>query len=401
MLIKTDRFKKDMLIIFLSNFMFGIAMGLYKDFIPLYIKSIGGTEFSISIITALPFLFYILAIPAGILCDIIDRKILLAFGWIVVLPAPLIWYFTNSWQLFLLGQFIFSFTIIYWPAFIVYVFDYKTDANKTMAFTAVCLSGTTSSIISPISAGYLISRYGIKNMFLSAFAIYFLASLLIVQISGQKVRNSIKIREIFNCKLIKKEYNLKHLGIVLLFFNLILLSVYMIQPFLALFLENVKLLSVQSIGICFTLLYLGATFFTWINGKLSRFSKLYVIMATEIFVFCMGIALLISTNDSIFIFFAVFLIGVFISLFFLMQAEVGLFLKGNRKGLMTSFFICVSGISTSIAMLFGAFLYRISHLLVFWGAAGMSLFIIIIFLLTGLYKKIYNRKKIEEFIYKT
>src|SRR5262245_53859323 len=99
-----------------AGFIWASGYSLYVNFFPLYIKELGGNEYHVSLITSIPLFMGVLGILGGILCDYIDRKKIILFGWAITIPGPLIWFFADNWQWLAVGQVVLSLSFLIGPA---------------------------------------------------------------------------------------------------------------------------------------------------------------------------------------------------------------------------------------------------------------------------------------------
>lgn len=384
---KWNRFYTDVLLLSAGDFLFAIGSSLYSSFVPIYIKEIGGNELVISITIALPFIFSILAIPAGILCDLINRKILIVFGWFITAPAPLIWYFTDNWKWFLAGKFIFCFTTIVTPAVAIYIFNYKTSSSKMQAYSLQGISGIIGLIAATTAGGIIIAKFGMKSVFVMVFFIYLASSVIVLFISGQKPEDKIRIKETFRLKMFRQEYNLKNISLFIIMLNIIVFALNIAEPFIAIYLKTEKGLAIEIIGICFVLSYIGSTFFTWLYGKTHGVLTLPLVCGLGLIVFVTGIILLLLTKNVFIIVIAMFLTGINRSIELFLRGYFSNIITGTKKGLIISLFICIQGLIKGIAMLCGTPLYKSLPDSVFYTEIFFVLTSFLCLIITGFYRK--------------
>lgn len=353
----------------LANFIWPLGYNMYINFFPIHIRQSGGDDFIVSLIISIPLFAGVLCIVGGILADYVDRKKTMLFGWAVTIPAPLIWAFADGWEWLLIGTIIFSLTQISMPAFTIYIFDHQSPGNKMLAFSIIAIGNASGSILGPFVGGTILDGYGTKPLYLLIFLLYTVSTFCFIPVARQAQKSRRPIVQYLKWNSIFGAYSIRKLTLVFLFLAALSFVQNISGPYLPLFLNEFKLISVDRIGFAFTVLAAGSLLFTWIYGKTAGKVPIHAGILTGLLLFLLGLAITIYANDPFWLTCAFFLRGITLALATYVLGSVAFHLAGENKGLILSLFIAVRGIFIGAAAFPGAFLYRIDPHLLFYAEA--------------------------------
>ncbi len=230
----------------------GFGEGLFFNFQPIYLKSLGSDEQQIGLILgAFGAAMAITHIPAGRLADRIGRRPLLFAAWIMGLIAAIVMAIANSLPVFVTGMLLYGLT-----AFVASpLSSYVTAARgKWSVGTALSLTTATFSggmVLGPITGGWLADRFGLRTIYFVAAGFFVVSTLCILFIQKQPIdRHDLETPPpgLFgNARL------LGFVGVV----AFAVFAMYLPQPLTPNFLEDAHGLSLGRIGIVFTMGALG------------------------------------------------------------------------------------------------------------------------------------------------
>lgn len=360
------RFYKDIFFFALANFLWPLGCSMYINFFPIHIRQLGGSELVVGLTVSIPFFAGILCLLGGMLADFTDRKKIIFFGWAITIPAPLIWAFADRWEWLLVGTVVYSFTMVCAPAITLYIFDYETIADKMQAFSLYSISGMLGSILGPSIGGIILESYGTQVLYLLIFLFYTAATLCVLPMSQQPKRTGRNIRQYLKWDNLAAASSVKRLTVILLFLALISFIQHISGPYMPLFLNEVKQLPVDRIGLAFTVLSLGAALFTWLFGKFDGTLGMHKNLLIAIVLFLLSIAITAYAGNIYWLLLAFFLRGVVGATLAYTLGSVASRLTGENKGLLLSLFIALRNILIGVAAYPGAFLYPIHPYLFFY-----------------------------------
>ena len=366
---KLSKFQRDVFLLFTAEMVWVIGYSMFTNYFPLYIKELGGNEFSVSFIASIPMFMGVFSIVGGILSDLIDRKYIILFGWGITIPAPLIWALATDWKWLVVGQFIASLTMVCAPAITLYIFDYKDlqnpEGSKMMAYSAIHIASTAGSLIGPLAGSKIIQMFSMKTLFWVVCLFYCLGTLFILPMMSQKPNKKIKLTEYFSVGDVRKNYNVKKLLIFAGFICLIVYAQNISEPYLSIFLNSYKKVSLDWIGICFTVVSIGAMLFTWSFSKIEEYAKLKWLILGGMVLFISSVPLLLSGNGLPMLAAGFFLRSVNRAVSVYLNGVFARSLSENRKGVILSIFISSRSIVSGLGSFTGAALYRVGAVIPF------------------------------------
>ena len=283
-------FRRDMVLFFVANFIWLFGLCMYHNFLPLYVKELGGNDSSVSIIVSIPFFAGFLAILGGFLDRFWDRKSILIFGWAITIPAAIIFAFASNWKILIIGQIIFSLTYICIPAATLYVFEYESPGKKHLAYSFIYSGSIVGNILSPSVGGIIIHKFGMQTNFLLVAILFLFSMICIAMLSEQKP----SFDENIDRNTAIETQNLphrKHFLSICLLFSAIEFSINIAEPYLSLFLNDFRHISVEWSGIAFTLMSLGSLIFTFSSGTQYVIKRSQLSISFGMLLFIVGIAL--------------------------------------------------------------------------------------------------------------
>lgn len=384
------RFHRDIALFALANFLWPFGQSMYINFFPIHIRQLGGSELVVGLAVSIPFFAGVLCLIGGIMADFTDRKKILLFGWAVTIPAPLIWAFADRWEWMLVGAFVYSLTMVCASAITLYIFDYETTGNKMQAYTYFSLSAMMGAILGPFIGGAILGAYDSKLLYLLIFVCYSLATLCVLPLSGQPRPKHRNFRHYLKWGNIASSGALKKTALILLFLSTLSLFMNISGPYMPLFLDEVKAMPVDRIGLVFTVLSLGAALFIWLFGKLDARLGMRTNLLLGIGIFLLSITITACTSNFYFLLFAFFLRGIVTGIAVYVVGGIAERLTGDSKGLLLSMYVAVRSILIGVAAYPGAFLYPIHpHLLFYTEAILLALWALVVCLayFGGFWKK--------------
>jgi len=275
--------------------------------IPLIVLQITGSALTVSISYALNILPYIFITPfSGVICDIINRKKIIAFGEIICSMIAIILFFTpfnNQYQNFIIfsGFLISSFSAIHHPVFQAIIPDIFSAEKIKEVNSAVGIIDSLVSIIAPALLGVILTGLSKKNMLLVVAFCYLFSFIMICRIKYTKTtpEQKLNIKNIFNSLKEGFHYvftmkSLRNISILFFFVNI---GIRVIFPNLIWIYTFIWHLNDNAIAINFLIIGIGAM----IGARLAKYiigkvNDLTIIVTCSFFISLCSLLLLLAGN---------------------------------------------------------------------------------------------------------
>ena len=149
------------------------AINIATPFIPIYIKNLGSTMTELGIVFAIQkTLGALLQIPSGLLADRYGRKKIHALGVFLDIFPPIIYLLAKTWNDLIPGFMIAGIASgIYMPLRWTIVADDSTVKKRAAAYSWVYLATIIGGPVGSVIGGLIAEIYGIKSIFIVAFAL--------------------------------------------------------------------------------------------------------------------------------------------------------------------------------------------------------------------------------------
>ncbi|MDI6846807.1 MAG: MFS transporter [Candidatus Bathyarchaeia archaeon] len=351
---------KDLKLIFASNLVGAFGDGLYAYLLPYYMaEMLRASPVEVGILYAVMSLtaaFTLLI--AGMIADEYDRKKIMIVGWIMWLPAPLIFSLAGNWIQMLPGMILWGF----WlggPTSTAYITT-AADKNKvTLTFTALSAAWSFGYIFSPALGGYLAEIIDMQIVFYSAFTLYALAGFILIFISSQHAKSYTQ-RPSEERYSFFKLLRTRKLLILSLFFTLTMFILMLFRPFVPQFLADAYGYGDFEIGVLGSVSFFGSAVLGILLGKLGdKWRKTYA-LAASMSLCCISLILLLSFGDFQILIVTFFVAGGSYVTWSLMSAVVGPLAPESIRARWVSIPQTLGMFSSFIAPYIGGVLYETS-----------------------------------------
>ena len=285
------------------------SMGLFAFVYSLVILNLGGDPVAVGIVFSVSLIVGALAyIPGAILVHKVRRKPIMILSIAIPAISILILYFATSWLHVMLAEAIWWFgTGIGGPAFITYITEASPKERVMSSFGFVYAGPAVAYIIAPLAGALVIYTWDMHTIFLFALVLRISAPLFMLFIDEQKPSTSDKSTKEILGKLF--EVDKKTIWTIVLFV-LIAAVISMCQPYLPVFLAEVREFNDVQVSILGSVGYLGTAFLSITIGFLGDRKGGTIAVVTVISVFIAGCMLLIGLDPLTGILVSVFLMGI-------------------------------------------------------------------------------------------
>ncbi len=254
---------RDLYLVALSLFIWGIGEGLFYIFQPLYIQKLGADPILIGTVLGINAVGMTLSqIPAGYLADRVGRRPVMWFTWVMGVISALVMASARNLTGFVVGLLLYGLTSAVLAPMNSYISHARGDWSVGRAVTFSSAAFSIGAIIGPLIGGAIGERFGLRNVYWLAAALFLVSTLVILFIHKQPVEaRSVEEAQL---SLLRNPRFLMSLGLILM----IMFSMYLPIPLAANFLQNERGLSLASIGQLGSLQNLGNAVFALALGHL-------------------------------------------------------------------------------------------------------------------------------------
>ncbi len=248
-----------------SLLLWGMGEGLFFYFQPLYLEQLGASPVQIGGILGLASIGLVIThIPAGALADRFGRRILMLAASCLGTIATWIMFLAPSLTFFVAGLVLYYFTGFIMSPMSSYVTAARGEWTVARALTTIWASLSVGSILGPIIGGQLSKLIGLRAIYGVSASLFIFSTAVMIFLPAQP-REPMSLRIGYRRLLANKPFG--RLLALFLFANFGLLLSW---PLLPTFLQNVRGVSVESIGIFGSFNALGGMVLSLALGRMSN-----------------------------------------------------------------------------------------------------------------------------------
>jgi MFS family permease len=170
-----------------SNFLWFFGLGLYSNFLSLFLTNIGATPVDAGLFSSIMMASGILWTGlGGVLTTRFGVKPLLIIGWIIVIPAPIIYILAQSlgWHIALFGAFFEGSALLAAAPFRTYTSLVTTQKQRGIGYSLIASSSAVAGIPAPTIGGFLIVWIGYTNLFILVTVVYIFSTLMLLPLTS-------------------------------------------------------------------------------------------------------------------------------------------------------------------------------------------------------------------------
>jgi predicted MFS family arabinose efflux permease len=354
-------------------FTWGIGESMFYMFQPFYLSQLGAEPVTIGyILGAVGLAMMITHIPAGYLSDRIGSRPLLITAWLVGIAATWIMALASSLPIFVTGLVLYGFTAFVSSPLNSYITAARGGWTVGRAITLISATFNLGMVIGPFTGGWIGNHYGLRSVYFVAGILFIISTLFIIMIAPQAREHHDPARlpqELFS--------NKRYLGFLALGF-MVMFASYFPQPFTPKFLQDVRGLSLEQVGLLGTIGGIGNTGLTFLLGYLdARLGFILGQVAVGIFS-----GLLWQANGYGWFAAAYFLLGGYRAARSLFMAQIRPLVLVSQMGLAYGAAESVFGLVSIFAPIAAGILYQQDKTAIYplaMAAIGISVFVSLIF----------------------
>ena len=185
---------RDLRLIAVSLFLWGMGESTYLLFQPLYLQELGASPLVIGTILGSAGIFMTLShIPAGILADRIGRREVMWAAWILGVSSGLIMALARSLAIFTLGIILYGVTSFVIAPLNSYITTARNRWTTAQAISFVSGMYNLGAILGPIIGGWIGDQWGFPKIYLTATLVFICSTIIIFFISAQPIEKDSNI----------------------------------------------------------------------------------------------------------------------------------------------------------------------------------------------------------------
>lgn len=340
--------KRDLGLVALSLFIWGIGEGMFFYFQPLYLQEFGADPLEIGgILGGYGIAMAAAHIPAGYLADRLGRRIMMWIPWFMGVLATLIMALAGSLPVFVTGLLLYGLTYFVLVPMNSYVTAARGSWSVGRAITLVSAAFNLGMVFGPLLGGYIGEFFGLRSIFRVSAGIFVLSTLVILLIRSQPVEKPAPQEKSFD--FLRSRPYLVYLAAVFL----AVFATYLPQPLSQNFLSNQRGLSLSQIGLLTSVTGLGVAVLSFRLGALEARKGFLLAQAA------VGFFALLMWQGSQFYQFAIayFLMGGYKTTRSLAAAQTRDLVFSSRMGLAYGVTETFGSVATILAPLLAGYLY--------------------------------------------
>ncbi len=252
---------RDLILIAIALFTWGIGESAYLFFQPLYLEELGASPMVIgSILGGVGIAMTVTHIPAGYLADRIGRRTMMWAAWFLGVISGAFMAAARTLPVFTIGVLLYGVTIFVISPLNSYITAARGRWSVGRAITTTSAAYNTGAILGPILGGIIGQHYGFSKIYLYATCIFIVSTIVILFIKSQPI-------ELQDKSTSRQELRNRQFIMYLPVFFLAILGMYITQPLAPNFLQNYHGLTLQQIGTLGSINGLGTVMLSLIAGS--------------------------------------------------------------------------------------------------------------------------------------
>ncbi len=264
---------RNLLLVAISLFAWGVGEGLFIYFQPLYLQQLGADPLLTGVVfSAMGLAMAASQIPAGYLSDRIGPRYLMWGSWCLGAISAWVMALANSLPVFIVGLILYGLTGSVMAPMNSYITTVrgKYSIGKALTFTSGLYN--VGAIIGPVSGGFIADLLGLKSVYIIAAITFLVSTAIILFIEKNPAPHHADQDSVNGTGLLKNSRFMIFLGMTLF----TIFAIYLPQPFTPSFLQNQQSLSLSTIGMFGAIGSLGNAVAMLTLGNLNAFLGLII-----------------------------------------------------------------------------------------------------------------------------
>lgn len=238
------RVPRDLLLMSLALFTWGVGEGMFLIFQPLYLQELGADPVKIGVILGtLGVAMMVAQVPAGLLADKVGSRPVMWSSWLLGCAAAWIMAFAGSLPLFVLGMLIYGLTSYVTGPMNQYISSVRGSWSVERSLATIGAIYNLGAVIGPGIGGFIAARAGIHSIYVFSSVIFMVSTALVLMVR-RPPKEEISELHMQQPNLMR---NPRFIGLLALIV-MTMFVLYLPQPLTPNYLQNEQGLSLQTIG---------------------------------------------------------------------------------------------------------------------------------------------------------
>ncbi|WP_299024356.1 MFS transporter [uncultured Thermanaerothrix sp.] len=266
---------RDLALVIISLFAWGVGEGAFTFFQTLYMETLGATPLLIGAILSVWGLAMALTqLPAGYLTDRLGPRPLMWFSWIMGTVAAALMAAARNLQGFVIGLVIYGLTSSVLAPMNTYITAARGTWTPARALSVASASFTLGAALGPMVGGFIAQTWGLRQIYVFGFFTFGLSTLLVLFIRCIAPTSSAPLPRL-TLPTTRPFLNL------LAFNGLGIIALYLAQPLTPNYLTSYHGITMEQIGLFGSLCSLGTTTLALAFGHLKPTSGMILGLVTS------------------------------------------------------------------------------------------------------------------------
>ena len=376
---------RNLLLVTISLFFWGIGEGFFFYFQPLYLQELGAEPLLIGgILGSMGFAMAIAQIPAGYLSDRFGARRIMWSSWFLGTLAAWTMALATSLPMFVIGMALYGLTGFVIAPMNSYITNVRGNLSVGRALALPSGFYSLGAVIGPIVGGIVADRLELKAVYFIAGGLFIVSTAIVLFVQKKAETHHSDQESIQPRGLLR---NFKFLGLLGIIF-VTLFAMYLPQPFTPSFLQNQQALSRTTIGILGSFGSLGSAVAML---ALSNLKSVYGFLISQIWL-VLFVLLFIKGKTVPMFGLAYFFVGGYRLCRVMVLAIARPLVHPQETGLAYGMIETVSSFTVILAPILAGFLYRSDPYSVYNVALVL---LVCVLLVNGLLFLVLNRRKAE------
>ncbi len=246
---------RDLILLSISLFTWGIGEGMFMLFQPLYLEQMGANTMVIGAIMSLVGIAMTVGhLPAGYLADRFGRRPLMIVSWMLATLATGLMALANSLPVFVAGSVLYGLTAFVSGPMNSYITAARGKLSVGRSLTLISAVYNTGAILGPLAGGLLGKAINLRVSFSIAFGIFILSTCIVFFIRPQPIEK--RPESTSTLKNLQNIFTPRYVQYLIIIF-FVMLFMYLPQPLSQNFLQNERGVRLDYIGLLISARSLG------------------------------------------------------------------------------------------------------------------------------------------------
>ncbi|HEX2980640.1 MAG TPA: MFS transporter [Anaerolineaceae bacterium] len=237
---------RDLILIGVSLFTWGIGEGMFYIFMPIYLQQWGASPVQIgAIIGSVGIAMAFVQAPAGYLTDRIGPRKIMILSWVMGFIAAILMASAVSLEMFAAGMVVYYLSSFAMPAMNKYNTAVRGKLSIERALTITSVFFNFGAIVGPLFGGFLGERYGLQMNFRIGAGFLLASTIIVLFIRPHTASLAAPENDSHHSESLLQN---KRYLVFLVFMFLTMFATYLPQPLTPNFLQNERRLNLDQIG---------------------------------------------------------------------------------------------------------------------------------------------------------